>query len=142
MLNRILLVLMLLAVPAFCADEAKAIENAERGWAKGVTSNDFALLEQVLANDLTYTHSNGAVDTKASYIGNLKSGKSRYVKIEYGDLKVQQLSKETAITINRAGVTTLVDGKENPMKMTFLHVFKKNGKQWQLVAHQSARLAQ
>jgi len=143
MLNRILLVLMLVAVPAFCADDAaKAVEDAERGWAKGVTTNDFALLEKVLANDLTYTHSNGAVDTKASYIGNLKSGKSKYVKVEYSDLKVQSLSKDTAITINRAAVVTMADGKENPMKMSFLHVFKKNGNQWQMVAHQSARLAQ
>jgi ketosteroid isomerase-like protein len=131
----------LLAAPLVAADEAKAVEEAERGWAAGVTKNDFALLEKVLAAGLTYTHSNGAVDTKESYIGNLKSGKARYVTVDYSDLKVQVLSKDAAITICRAKVVTLNNGQPNPMSMSLLHVFRKNGKQWQMVAHQSARLA-
>lgn len=136
----ILLALALFALPAFAADAAKAVEEAERGWAKGVTANDFALLEKVLAPDLSYTHSNGANDTKASYIGNLKSGKSRYLKVDHEQLDVRLLGKDTAITLCRAAVTTLADGKPNPIKLVFLHVFKKNGGQWQMVAHQSARL--
>ena len=142
MIKQILLLSMaLLAAPVFAADESKDVEAAERGWGMGVTSNDYALLDKVLAGDLTYTHSNGAVDTKDSYIGNLKSGKSKYVSIDYTDLKVQMLSKETAVTFCRAKVVTMVEGKHNPMSMSLLHVYKKNGKQWQLVAHQSARLA-
>jgi len=136
------LTMALWAAPLFAAeDAAKAVEAAEKGWSTGITKNDFPLLEKVLANDLTYTHSNGAKDTKESYIGNLKSGKSKYVSVDYTDLKVQLLSKDTAIAICRAKVVTMADGKPNPMSMSLLHVFKKNGKQWQMVAHQSARLA-
>lgn len=132
----------LLAAPLFAADDAaKAVEAAERGWGTGVTTNDFALLEKVLAPSLTYTHSNGAVDTKESYIGKLKDGTAKYVTVDYTELKVQMLSKDTAITICRAKVVTLANGKPNPMQMSLLHVFKLTGKQWQLVAHQSARLA-
>jgi len=142
MIKQILVLSMaLLAAPLFAAEDAsKAVEAAERGWAEGITKNDFALLDKVLANDLTYTHSNLLVDTKESYIGNLKSGKSKYTSVDYSKLTVQVLSKDTAITICRAKVTTLANGKPNPMDLSFLHVFKKNGKQWQLVAHQSARL--
>ena len=143
MFKQILVLSMaLLAAPLFAADDAaKAVEAAERGWATGVTKNDFALLDKVLATGLTYTHSNGAVDTKDSYIGKLKAGTAKYVSVDYTDLKAQVLSKDTAITICRAKVVTMADGKPNPMSMSLLHVFKKNGKQWQLVAHQSARLA-
>ncbi len=143
MLNQTLFLSMaLLAAPLFAADESsKAVEAAERGWAAGVSQNDFALLEKVLAPGLSYTHSNGAVDTKATYVEKLKSGKSKYVSVDYSDLKVQVLSKDTAITICRGKVVTMAEGKLNPMQMSFLHVFKKTGKQWQLVAHQSARLA-
>ena len=114
MLRRFALSLCLLGLHAFCADEAKAVEEAERGWATGVAKNDFALLEKVLADDLTYTHSTGAVDTKATYIGNLKSGKSRYLSVEYEQLKVQVLSKDAAIAICRAMVTTVQEGKPSP----------------------------
>jgi ketosteroid isomerase-like protein len=133
--------LALLAAPAlFAQDAAKAVEAAERGWSTGSTKNDFALLGKLLANDLTYTHSTGAVDTKESYIGNLKSGKARYVSINYDQLKVQVLGPDIAITICRAAVTTMKDGKPSPVKLSLLHVFRKQGAQWQLVAHQSARL--
>ena len=132
----------LIAAPLFAAeDAAKAVEAAERGWATGVTKNDYALLDKVLAANLTYTHSNGAVDTKDSYVGKMKAGTMKYVSVDYDDLKVQMLSKDAAITICRAKVVTMAEGKPNPMSMSLLHVFKKNGKQWQLVAHQSARLA-
>lgn len=143
MMKRLLVLLSLIALPAFCAaDAAKAVEEAERGWAKGVTTNDFALLEKVLADDLTYTHSTGAVDTKQSYIGNLKSGKSKYVKVDYEQLKVQVLTKDVAITICRAQFVTMADGKPNPAHLSLLHVFRRKGGQWQLMAHQSARLPQ
>ncbi|MEJ5369910.1 MAG: nuclear transport factor 2 family protein [Bryobacteraceae bacterium] len=139
-MKRILAILFLCAAALPGADEAKAVEEAERGWARGVTTNDFALLEKVLAPDLVYTHSNGLVDTRDSYIESLRSGKTRYVRVEYSDIKVRLLTPEIATANCRALVVTLQQGKENPMKLALLHVFKKNGGQWQLVAHQSARL--
>jgi uncharacterized protein (TIGR02246 family) len=141
-MKRILAVLFLCAAALPAADEAKAVEEAERGWARGVTTNDFALLEKVLAPDLVYTHSNGLVDTRDSYIESLRSGKSRYLKVEYGELKVRQLTPDIAVTHCRTLIVTLQQGKETPMNLALLHVFKKNRGQWQMVAHQSARLPQ
>jgi len=141
-MKRILAVLFFCALGAQGADEARAVEEAERGWARGVTTNDFALLEKVLAPDLVYTHSTGAVDSRDSYIGNLRSGKSRYLKVEYSQLQVRLITKDVALTHCRARIVTMQDGKENPANLALLHVFKKNGGQWQMMAHQSARLPQ
>jgi ketosteroid isomerase-like protein len=139
-----MLAMLMLALPALCAEDAKgeskAIEEAERGWAKGVVANDSALLGKVLADDLTYTHSNGAVDTKESYIGNLKSGKAKYLKLDHSEIKVQQLSKDTALTICRASVVTVSSGKETPANLSLLHVYIKRGGRWQMVAHQSCKV--
>ena len=52
-------------------DAVKALE-LERFQAQ--EKNDFAALERLLADDLVYTHSSGAVDSKASYIESLRSG--------------------------------------------------------------------
>jgi ketosteroid isomerase-like protein len=139
-MKRILLALVMLALPVFCADDAKAVEEAERGWAKGVTTNDFALLGRVLADDLSYTHSNGAFDTKESYIGNLKSGKSKYLKLDHSDIKVRLLSKDTAIVVAHAAVVSVSNGKENPANLSLLHVYVKRGGHWQMVAHQSCKV--
>ena len=119
------------------ADEKKAVEEAERAWAAGITKNDFALLEKVLADDLHYSHSTGSVDTKASYIGNLRSGKMRYNSLEYDSLDVRILAPGVAMTTCRTRLNTASDGA---IKLALLHVFRKKGNQWQLVAHQSARM--
>ena len=143
MWNRICLSMMLLAAPALWADSAKDVEAAERAWAKGVTTNDLALLGKVMGDDLTYTHSTGGSDTKASYIDKLKTGKARYFKAEYvAEPRVQILSADTALTFGRVNVVTLgPNNTQTPATLAFLHVFVKRNGQWQLVAHQSAKVS-
>ncbi len=139
MLSRIFLVLTLAAGLAF-ADE-KAVEAAERAWAAGVTGKNYPVLEKVLANDLIYSHSNGLVDTKKSYIDALKTGKAEYYQINYESIRVKMLDANTAMAFCRAFFQTkAADGSKQEMVLAFLHVFRKNGNDWQLVGHQSARM--
>jgi ketosteroid isomerase-like protein len=119
-----------------------AVLAAEKGWSTGVAKNDFDLLGKVLADDLTYTHSSGATDTKASYIDKLKTGKMRYFKADYAaEPRVQILSKDTALTFGKVNVVTLgANGAQSPATLCFLHAFLKRNGQWQMVAHQSAKV--
>ncbi len=141
-MKRILAVLFFCAAAAWGADEAKAVEEAERGWARGVTTNDLALLEKVLAPDLVYTHSTGLVDSRDSYIGKLRDGRSRYLKVDYSELKVRLITPDIALTHCRTLIVTVQQGKEVADRLALLHVFRKNRGQWQMVAHQSAKLPQ
>lgn len=125
------------------ADKEEAgVLAAEKGWSAGVTGPDYLLLDKFLADDLTYTHSTGANDTKASYIQKLKDGKARYFKVEYvAEPRVQILGKDAAITIGKVNVVTLgANGAQSPATLAFLHAFVKRNGQWQLVAHQSAKV--
>src|SRR5262245_64705019 len=47
-----------------------------------MTAGDRAAIERLLADDLTYVHSNGTVDDKASLLEALSSGKLRYLEID------------------------------------------------------------
>jgi uncharacterized protein (TIGR02246 family) len=122
------------------ADAVKALE-VERFQAQ--EKNDFAALERLLADDLVYTHSSGNVDSKASYIESLRSGKSRYLKIVTDEIKVR-VAGDVAL-IHGRGVFTLetnVNGQkgENPLKLSFLDVWQKRAGKWQMIAWQSTRL--
>jgi ketosteroid isomerase-like protein len=147
MLRQTLLVLALagcVAAPALPAagNEQDAVLAAEKGWSTGVSKPDLALLDKVLADDLTYTHSTGNTDTKASYIDKLKTGKMRYFTAEYvSEPRVQILSSDTALTFGQIKVATLgPNNSPTPATLAFLHVFVKRHGQWQLVAHQSAKV--
>jgi len=134
----------LVAAPSLLAadKEEAGVLAAETGWSKGVTGPDYAMLDKFLADDLTYTHSTGAVDTKASYIQKMKDGKMRYFKADYvAEPRVQVLGKDSAITIGKVNVVTLgANGAQVPATLIFLHVFVKRHGQWQLLAHQSAKV--
>jgi hypothetical protein len=147
MLRQTLLVLALagcVAAPALPAagNEQDAVLAAEKGWSTGISKPDIALLDKVLADDLTYTHSTGASDTKASYIDKLKTGKARYFSAEYvAEPRVQILSSDTALTFGQVKVATLGPNHlPAPATLAFLHVFVKRHGQWQLIAHQSAKV--
>lgn len=122
------------------ADAVKALE-LER--LKAQTTNDFAALERLLADDLVYTHSSGSVDSKASYIDSLRTGKARYLRIVPDEIKVRVIG-DLAL-IHGRGVFTLetnTNGQkgENPLKLAFLDVWQKRNGKWQMIAWQSARL--
>lgn len=125
---------------ALAQPPAQTIEQVERGWAASVVKQDFDALNKVLGDDLSYTHSTGAKDTKQTYIDNLKTGKAKYFLIEYDDLIARPLTKDTAVTMCKARVRTLNNGQPTDAKLSFLHVFVLRKGTWQLVAHQSARL--
>jgi ketosteroid isomerase-like protein len=126
---------------AMAAGDEAAVETAEKAWATGVVKNDYALLEKVLADDLYYSHSSGAEDTKRSYIDKLKSGEARYYGVEFKSLKVRVLDAKTALAMHIAVYTTKTsDGGKQALNLKALHVYRNNGGQWQLTAHQSARM--
>jgi hypothetical protein len=60
------------------ADEAMKAETARYA---AQTSNDFAAMEKLFGNDLTYNHSSSASDDKAKYIDAMKSGRTKYRKM-------------------------------------------------------------
>jgi ketosteroid isomerase-like protein len=130
---------LLVAAPMFAAvaDEVKAAENE---WLTGITKNDFRKLDQVLADELVYLHSTGVMDSKASYVKSLQSGKQKYVSGKINDLKIRVYG-QTAVLNGDANFEFVTDGKPGKAHLKYTHVFVKGGKGWQLVSHQSLKVA-
>ncbi|MBI2689484.1 MAG: nuclear transport factor 2 family protein [Acidobacteria bacterium] len=131
---------LLVAMPLMAASAEEEVKTAEHAWLDGITKNDFPKLEKVLADDLFYLHSTGVVDTKASYIGSMKSGKQRYAAGKINDLKVR-IYGTTAVINGDANFEFITDGKPGKSHLKYTHVFVKGGKGWQLVSHQSLKVA-
>jgi ketosteroid isomerase-like protein len=134
-----LLTLFAAAALLSAAGPADAVKAAEDSWAKAIVAKDYAALEKILSADLTYTHSDGRRDTKASYIDSIKTGKQVYEVATPQDLEVK-LFGNTAVLTGKLKIVSLTNGKRSDPTLSILHVYVKHGAQWQLVAHQSARL--
>ncbi len=97
-----------------------------------------AALGQLVADDLSYGHSGGRVDTKSSFIGDLVAGKSDFVTIVITDQTVKVVG-DTAIVRHTLTADTNDSGKPGKVQIKILGVWQKQGADWKLLARQAVR---
>ena len=94
-----------------------------------------------MADDLTYGHASGDIDTKTSYLARIRSGTLKYTLFQYDPGTAVRIYGESAVLNGTAQVNSTNDRKASNPHLRFLHVYVRKNGQWLLVAHQSARLA-
>ena len=135
--------LLLTPVLLLGAGAEDAVKQAERDWATAVVKKDYAALDRVLADDLAYTHSDGRLDSKSAYIDSLRSGKQTYDAAEHQSMDVRLIGKDVALVRSKLRMTAASGGKAAvPANFSTLRVYQMKNGRWQMVGHQSARLAQ
>jgi aconitase B len=100
---------------------------------------DADALEKLLASELSYTHSNAAVQDKASFISDIKTGKIKYLTIEPSDRKAQVFGN-MAIVTGGASVHVIQNGNDLTFKIRYTNAHINRSGSWQMVAWQSTRL--
>src|SRR4051812_48466830 len=104
---------------------------------------DEAALNRLLADELTYTHSNANMQTKAQFIGDLKSGAIKYVSVQpsEGDWNVR-IFGNLAIVGGVAAVNVIDHGNNLKFKIRYTTDHVNRGGSWQMVNWQSTRFPQ
>ncbi|MDB5242309.1 MAG: hypothetical protein JWP57_2934 [Spirosoma sp.] len=123
---------------AMSADE-KSVADTERQRFEAQVSKNYDVLDKVLANDLTYTHSNGNRDSKQSYIQSIRDGKSKYDAIDVEEMKVRVYGN-TAVINGVCMVKAINNGETANTHLRYTDVYVRKGNQWQMVAWQSLRM--
>jgi hypothetical protein len=138
------LLLVSTAGPAARAESKKpsaeaAVKAAELARFEAATKNDLDTLGKLLADDLTYTHSTGVLETKEVFLAALKSGKLQFKKIEPADLLVRVFDK-TAVINGTAKISVVSEGQPKDLSLRFTDVWVNRAGKWQMVAWQSVKL--
>ena len=121
------------------ADTGQEIIALDRRRMEAMCRGDLGALNDLLADDLVYTHSSARVDTKQSLVGGMESGTTVYTSIEPSDVRAQACGDAVVLTgIARISVTS----SGNPLNfgVRFTDVYANRGGRWQMVAWQSTRL--
>lgn len=104
-----------------------------------MTSNDLATLEALFHDEMIYTHSSAVVDTKASYLEALRSGKTRYKSAKRFEEKVR-FAGDAALVTGRAEFEVELNGAPKTLRLRFLNAWTKTSAGWKFIAWQSCAL--
>jgi ketosteroid isomerase-like protein len=104
-----------------------------------MAQKDLATLNELLSDDLVYTHSSARLDTKASLIGAMESGGTVYTSVVPSDVKAQDCG-DTVVLTGSCRISVNSGGRPNSFGVRFTDVYANKGGRWQMVTWQSTRL--
>ncbi len=95
-----------------------------------------------MAENLSYGHSGGRIDTRAGFIGDLIDGKSNFVAIAIA-ITDRTAARSQDVVVIRHTLTGRIGGNGKPGDVTIevLQVLQQQAGQWQLLARQAVRPA-
>ena len=99
---------------------------------------DSVSLSKLLADDVSYGHSNGWVQTKAQLIRDVMSGVQDYKTIEPSNLNIR-VYENTAVVTMQSKSNMIFQGKPLDLSMNVLLVWVKKNNDWKLIARQSVK---
>lgn len=117
-----------------------ALQTADEARVLAMRSGDRDQLGKIFSDDLHYAHSNGVVDTKASFIDILVSGKTKYTGYDYEERKFTFPAPGIALMSGRARVQAVSANGQMDSVLSYLAVWKNEGGTWRFLAWQSCKL--
>ena len=122
-------------------DDMQQVMAAEQARVEALDSSNIPALQQIMADDVTYVHASGRVDTKASYLDAIRSGKLHYISWVAKKLQVRTVG--SAAVINGEYSVRVTDLRTQPdpfnIDIFILEMWAHRDARWQLIAYQSTR---
>jgi ketosteroid isomerase-like protein len=120
------------------AGNGQKVIDLDRQRMEAMAKKDLGKLNELIADDLIYTHSSARLDTKQSLIGNMESGSTVYTSVVPSDVKAQDLG-DTVVLTGSCKISVMSGGKPNSFGVRFTDVWANKNGRWQMVAWQSTR---
>jgi len=121
------------------AGDEVAVAKAVEAFREAMHKADKTAFEKLCADQLSYGHSAGRIETKAEFIAASTNGKTVWKSITLSDTSVKIVGSN-AIARHKLTGETLSEGKTNAINIGILMVWAKQGADWKLLARQAFRL--
>lgn len=130
----------MLTSPAWALDDRSVeVLAAQSARFAALETHTLEALASLLADELLYTHTTAAVETKHDFLDNLVKGRFRYHHIEAQD-RVVQVHGEMALITGRVSLEVILGDQPLTVIARFTEVQVYRDGRWQLLAWQSTRV--
>jgi len=126
------------AVLADASDEA-AVKDSVEALRKALLAADKSQLEQLAADQLSYGHSSGKVQSKAEFVDGVVTRKAVVKSLDFPELTVA-VAGDAAIARHLYVSDSETDGKPDHTRIGMLAVWQKQDGSWKLLARQGYKL--
>jgi len=143
MMKRFIYLIVLTGVMNIAMAQSKeeaAVTAAVENLRKAMIDGDKAGLQNITADQLSYGHSSGKVEDKATFVDNIVTGKSDFVTIDLTNQTIA-VSGDAAIVRHTLSATTNDGGNPGSVKLNILLIWQKQKGQWKLLARQAVKVA-
>ena len=140
--QRFLMAVLLLLISTTISAQSKqetAVSSAVEKLRTAMVSGERAALDAIAAEQLSYGHSSGLIETKTQFVEKIAGGQSDFVSIEFKNQTIS-ISKKTAIVRHELHAVTNDNNKPGEVHLKILLIWQKQGKEWKLLARQAVRI--
>ena len=133
------LVSMIPGIALAGADEdaiAKSVEAFRTAQAAGNADG----IAPLCAEELSYSHSSGAVDDKAKLLSGISTANYKWTTLEYKNPTVRVVGPAAIVRFNFVGEQEFTDGKKTPQNLAILMNWQKQGNEWKLLSRSATKL--
>ncbi len=146
-LNRRDLAVSALALMAFATVPAQAAASDDAAVAQKLETFRLAqiaadpkALGALCAEELSYSHSNGRIEDKATFITNSTNGTYKFLSIEYKEPTIKIVGSAAIVRFHwLAEQEMAADGKKVPTDLYILMNWQKQGDDWKLLSRAATK---
>ena len=133
-------VLPLGVVPVFAGADEDAVAKNVEAFRAAQAAGKAEGLAGLCAEELSYSHSSGAVDDKAKLLAGVKNANYKWTSLDYKNPTVRIVGPAAIVRFNFVGEQEFTDGKKTPQNLAILMNWQKQGNDWKLLSRSATKL--
>ena len=106
---------------------------------KAMIAGDHAAFDKLCASQMSYGHSAGKIQTKAEFITDATSARSKWKTLQFANVR-NTVAGPNAISRFTLNGETESEGKLTPVQIGVLMVWQMQANQWKLLARQAFKI--
>ena len=131
----------LTALPVLADGDENAVSRSLEAFRSAQAASNAAALTALSASELSYSHSDGRVEDRATFVANATSNKSTFLSLAYRNPTVRVVGNTAIVRFNWVGEQQAVaDGSKTATNLHILMVWQKQGNDWKLLARGATKL--
>jgi ketosteroid isomerase-like protein len=141
LISPVLAIGLLGVVPAFADGDEEAVAKSVEAFRVAQAAANAEALAALCAAELSYSHSDGHVEDKATFIANATDGKTKWLSLEYRDPHIRVVGPAAIVRFHWVGESeTIADAKKSSTNLHVLMNWQKQGESWKLLSRAATKL--